>query len=58
MTRFDIEERRLRRLEKRIRHLTALLRVTEIFGGPAVDKLWISDGKKGRKERWQRTSWR
>ena len=35
MTRFDREERRLRRLEKRIRHLTALLRVTAIFGGPA-----------------------
>lgn len=35
MTRYDIEERRLRRLEKRIMHLTSLLRVTAIFGGPA-----------------------
>lgn len=35
MTRYDVEERRLRRLEKRIMHLTALLRVTAIFGGPA-----------------------
>ncbi len=33
MTRNEIEERRLRRLEKRICHLTALLRVTAIFGG-------------------------
>ena len=35
MTKSDIEDRRLRRLEKRIRHLEALLRVTAIFGGPA-----------------------
>lgn len=35
MTRYDVEERRLRRLEKRIMHLTALLRVTAIFGGLA-----------------------
>lgn len=35
MTKQDIQEKRLRRLDKRIRHLTALLRVTAIFGGPA-----------------------
>lgn len=50
MTRFDIEERRLRRLEKRIRHLEALLKLNAIFGGPArkrtenrVRELWIRE---------------
>lgn len=50
MTKSDIEDRRLRRLEKRIRHLEALLRVTAIFGGPArkrtenrVRDLWLRE---------------
>ena len=32
MTHLDIEEKRLRRLEKRICHLTALLRLTQLIG--------------------------
>ena len=50
MTKFDIEEKRLRRLEKRIRHLEALLKVTAIFGGSArkrtesrVRDLWLRE---------------
>ena len=50
MTRYDIEEKRLRRLEKRIRHLAALLKVTAILGGPArkrtesrVTDLWMRE---------------
>ncbi len=50
MTKQDIQEKRLRRRDKRIRHLTALLRVTAIFGGPArkrtenrVRDLWLRE---------------
>ena len=50
MTRYDIEERRLRRLEKRIRHLEAMLQLTAIFGGPTrkrtenrVRDLWLRE---------------
>lgn len=39
MARYEIEERRLRRLEKRICHLTALLRVTAIFGGRTHERV-------------------
>ena len=38
MTRLDIEERRLRRLEKRIAHLAALARLMAIMGGGRVDR--------------------
>lgn len=33
MTKYDIEERRLRRLEKRIAHLTALMKLMAVMGG-------------------------
>ena len=38
MTRLDIEERRLRRLEKRIAHLAALARLMAVMGGGRVDR--------------------
>ena len=38
MTRLDIEERRLRRLEKRIAHLTALARLMTVMGGGRVGR--------------------
>ena len=38
MTRLDIEERRLRRLGKRIAHLAALARLMAIRGGGRVDR--------------------
>ena len=38
MTKADIEERRLRRLEKRIAHLAALARLMAIRGGGYVDR--------------------
>lgn len=38
MTKADIEERRLRRLEKRIAHLAALARLMAIRGGGRVDR--------------------
>ena len=38
MTRLDIEERRLRRLEKRIAHLAALARLMAVMGGECVDR--------------------
>ena len=37
MTKVDIEERRLRRLEKRIAHLAALARLMAVMGGGRVD---------------------
>lgn len=37
MTKVDIEERRLRRLEKRIAHLAALMRLMAVMGGGSVD---------------------
>ena len=50
MTKFDIEERRLRRLEKRIRCLEALLKVNAILGGSAwkhtknrMREMWIRE---------------
>ena len=33
MTKYNIEERRLRRLEKRIAHLTALMKLMTVMGG-------------------------
>ena len=38
MTKLDIEERRLRRLEKRIAHLAALARLMAVMGGGRVDR--------------------
>lgn len=38
MTKYDIEERRLRRLEKRIRHLAALLNLSAVMGGGSVSR--------------------
>ena len=38
MTRLDIEERRLRRMEKRIAHLAALARLMAVMGGGRVDR--------------------
>ena len=38
MTKLDIEERRLRRLEKRITHLAALARLMAVMGGGRVDR--------------------
>ena len=38
MTKLDIEERRLRRLEKRIAHLAALARLMAVMGSGRVDR--------------------
>ena len=46
MTREEIEERRLRRLEKRVRHLWALTRLMAAMGGT----LWITCGKREERK--------
>ena len=53
MTKLDIEERRLQRLEKRIRHLEALMKLNAIIGGPMrkrtesrVQDLWLRENDR------------
>ena len=60
MTHLDIEEKRLRRLEKRICHLTALLRLTQLIGDgrghervrARVRELFIRESGRLREMLW------